>query len=155
MFSYVPMMELAVTRCQDLCELKDLNMRLLAINVVLTHPRSTLESLKWLVALSYCGAETTVINLLRYFRNCTTHRYLISLHKKGGWYNENTSKFKAIDGVMYEPPWNPLRVEVPWISVPEITHLKDGNNTQNESLRFYEHPLVLFVISICSFVVLQ
>lgn len=96
-----------------------------------------------------------MINLLRYFRNCTTHRYLISLHKKGGWYNENTSEFKAIDGVMYEPPWNPLRVEVPWISVPEITHLKDGNNTQNESLRFYEHPLVLFVISICSFVVLQ
>lgn len=39
--------------------------------------------------------------------------------------------------------------------MPEITHLRDGNNTQNESLRFYERPLVPFVIRICSFVVLQ
>lgn len=62
-------------------------------------------------------SETTLFNLLHYFRNCTTHRYFISLHRK-----------------VYPPIGETL-----WISVPEITDLRDENNTQS----FHEHVLFL------------
>ena len=62
-------------------------------------------------------SETTLFNLLHYFRNGTTHRYFISLHRKGC------------------PPHG----ETLWISVPEITGLRDENNTQS----YHEHRLSL------------
>ena len=54
-FSNVPIIEIAVTTCQqDLCEREDLNTRLQEFNVALTHPGSTSKSLNWfcLVPLS-------------------------------------------------------------------------------------------------------
>lgn len=71
-------------------------------------------------------SETTLFNLLHYFRNCTTHRYFISLHRK------------------VCPPHG----ETLWISVPEITDLRDENNTQS----YHEHLLYLVLIRLCNFV---
>lgn len=74
-------------------------------------------------------SETTLFNLLHGFRNCTTHRYFISLHKKVSYYVGDTL----------------------WISVPEITDLRDENNTQS----FHEHPLYLVLPKLLDFVIRQ
>lgn len=74
-------------------------------------------------------SETTLFNLLHYFRNCTTHRYFISLHKKVSIFLGHTL----------------------WISVPEITDLRDENNTQS----FHEHPLYLVLLKLFYFVIGQ
>lgn len=74
-------------------------------------------------------SETTLFNLLHYFRNCTTHGYFISLHKK----------------------LSPFLGETLWISVPEITDLRDENNTQS----FHEHPLYLVLPKLFDFVICQ
>ena len=74
-------------------------------------------------------SDTTLFNLLHYFRNCTTHRYFISLHRGE----------------------DPLLGETLWISVPEITGFRDENNTQS----FHEHLLYLVLGKLFCFVIGQ
>lgn len=74
-------------------------------------------------------SETTLFNLLHHFRNRTTHRYFISLHEKV----------------------HPFPGETLWISVPEITDLRDEINTQS----VHEHPLRLVLGKLFYFVVGQ
>lgn len=74
-------------------------------------------------------SETTLFNLLYLFRNRTTHRYFISLHKKVC----------------------PALGETLWISVPEITDLRDENNTQS----FHEHILYFVLDRLFNFVIRQ
>lgn len=74
-------------------------------------------------------SETILFNLLHYFRNCTTHRYFISLHRKVC----------------------PFLGETLWISVPEITDLRDENNTQS----FHEHLLCVVLDRLFYFVIHQ
>lgn len=73
-------------------------------------------------------SETTLFNLLHCFRNRTTHRNFISLHRK-----------VLPHGVIL------------FISVPEITDLRDENNTQS----FHEELLCLVLGRLLCFVVGQ
>ena len=84
------------------------------------------EKLESVCILPSNWSETTLFNLLHYFRNGTTHRYFISLHRK-------------------------VHGETLWISVPEITDLRDENTTQS----YHEHLLCLVLIRLFDFVIGQ
>lgn len=82
-------------------------------------------------------SDTTVFNLLHYFRNRTIHRSLISVRKGGGWFNPETPEWVSYQNIL-------------WVLVPEIALLRDENNTQ--SLPLYEHPLHLVLTKMFKFV---
>lgn len=99
-------------------------------------------------------SDTTIFNLLHFFRNFTTHRALITCFAKNGYLNLDTREFKAAaeEGAGDAWPW--IKVgKGAWILVPEISHLKDRD--RQDPPRFHEHPMLIVCSRILGFVIQQ
>lgn len=96
-------------------------------------------------------SDTTIFNLLHFFRNFTTHRALITCPAKNGYLNLETREFKAEgeEGAGDARPWIKV-AKGAWILVPEISHLKDQN--RQDPPRFHEHRLLIVCSQILGFV---
>lgn len=95
--------------------------------------------------------ETTIFNLLHFFRNFTTHRALIRCPAMNGYLNLDTLEFKAErdKGAGDENLWKNI-AKGAWILVPEISHLKD--KARKDPPKFHWFPLLIVCSEIVSFV---
>lgn len=80
--------------------------------------------------------ETTVFNLIHFFRNYTDHRSLIALSARDGYLNLKTTK-------SIPEPWCPSGKGF-WILVPELSHLRQTKDVSDHvTPKFYPHPLTI------------
>lgn len=94
-------------------------------------------------------SDTTIFNLLHFFRNFTTHRLLINCPTKTGYLNLETREFKAEgeEGVGDACPWQKA-AKGSWILVPEVSDVK--HKDRDAPPRFHLHPL----LRVCSQILL-
>lgn len=93
---------------------------------------------------------TTTFNVLHHFRNFTTHRALINCRAEACYLNLETREVKN-EGEQddWPPPWIKLDKGA-WISVPEISDLKQQK--REAPPRFHQLPLLKVCGEILSFV---
>ena len=95
-------------------------------------------------------SETTIFNLLHFFRNFTTHRALVICPSKDGYLNVKTREFKPEGEKGVGSDWIKIGKGL-WILVPEISDLKGCR----ASPRFHLHRLLIVCSKILSFVEYQ
>ena len=87
--------------------------------------------------------DTTVFNLLYFFRNFTCHKSLIACPIKDGFLNLETREFKFGDknSPGFTRPWVFIKRGI-WVSVPELSHLRQKENAPLlVEKKFYQRAL--------------
>lgn len=94
--------------------------------------------------------DTTIFNLLHFFRNFTAHRSLIACLTRKGWLNLETREFKCEDQDLPKP-WVFI-AKGAWILVPELSHLRQAGWVDPKC---YQLPLLGVCAKALSFVTEQ
>jgi len=99
--------------------------------------------------------DTTIFNLLHFFRNFTAHRSLIACPIKDGYLNCETREFRPGDqNSPLNVPWIFIAKGF-WISVPELSHIRQKDVRPYVATKFYQHPLLKVCDRFLSFVKIQ
>ena len=128
-----------------------------AANVSQFNPSSvSFEELKSVENMSFWD-DTTVFNLLYFFRNFTCHKSLIAFPIKDGFLNLETREFKPGDqnSPGFTPPWVFIERGA-WVSVPELSHLRQKENAPLlVETKYYQHRLLTVCNQVSSFFFVQ
>ena len=101
--------------------------------------------------------DTTVFNLLYFFRNFTCHKSLIACPIKDGFLNLETREFKFGDknSPGFTRPWVFIKRGI-WVSVPELSHLRQKENAPLlVETKFHQYPLLQVCKQVFAFVLVQ